>query len=104
MKFRAGPPSTPTTTTAGVEGTSAMEVEFDKYARPCYVNNVNADTEVLYVKVNETGATAADYHYRLAANTGMDVSLEGQVNVKSVSLYAAANTPYDTLKVFGWEP
>lgn len=105
MKFRTGPATEPTTTTAGVEGTSAMVVEFiDTYARPCYVNNVNGDSEVLFVKVNEDDCSASDYHFRLAANTGMDVSLSGQVNVNSISVYAAANTPYDTVRVFGWVP
>lgn len=104
MKMRSGPAVEPTTTTAGVEGTSAMVVEFDNYARPCYVNNVNADSEVLFVKVNESDCSASDYHYRLAANAGQDVSLGGQVDVGSLSLYAAGNTPYDTVRVFGWAP
>ncbi len=110
MKYRTGAPSTPDTTTAGVEGASAMEVEFRKnastpsYARPCIINNINADSEVIYVKVNETGATATDYHYRLAAYATQDLSLTGQVAVATVSIYAGANSPYDTLKIFGWEP
>jgi hypothetical protein len=101
---RAGVAVEPTTTTAGVEGTSAMVVEFDVYARPCYVNNVNTDAEVLFVKVNEDDCSSTDYHFRLAANTGQDVSLSSQVNVKSLSFYAAGNSPYDTVRVFGWNP
>lgn len=104
MKFRSGAPVTPTTTTAGVEGSTAMVVEFDLYARPAYVNNINANSEVLYVKINADDCSATDYHFRLAAYAGVDVSLQGQVCVKTLSFYAASNTPYDTVKTFGWEP
>jgi len=87
-----------------------MEVEFRRstgaasYARPCFINNINANSEVIYVLVNETGATATNYHYRLAAYGTQDLSLGGQVDVATVSIYAAGNSPYDTLKVFGWTP
>ncbi len=108
MKFRSGAPSTPDTTTAGVEGTSSMEVEFRRtgnnrsYARPCIITNANAET--IFVKVNETGATATDFHYRLAQNAFQDLSLTGQVDVATVSIYAAASNPYDDVIIFGWQP
>ncbi len=103
---RTGTPQTPTTTTDGSVNTTAREVQFQSsdglvtYARPCVVTNTDG-TNVLYVKVNDTSATAADFLVSVPVLGHVDVSFEGRLNVQNLSLWYAAGD-LDTALVRGW--
>ena len=97
---RTGVPTTPTTTTDGTPGTSDDVREFESYTRPCIVTNISS--EVLYVLVNEEGASATNYAMQLAAGQAVDVSLGGHIAVQKVSLYFAA-AAYTLAQVRGWD-
>jgi len=104
---RSGESIAPTVTTVGVEGTSDQVWTFDVDVRPCRIT-LNEATEV-YIKVNGTDtdpASATDFDFRLAADgDSADLSVNGLVNVKTVSIFAAtATTVFDNLVLRGWRP
>lgn len=105
---RTGTPQTPTTTTDGVVNTTAREVEFQdaaggtSYARPCVVTNTDG-TNILYVLVNESGATASNFLVSLNVLQAVDVSFGGRLNVQTLSLWYAAGD-LDNARVRGWTP
>lgn len=94
-----------TVTTTGVEGTSDQVWTFTEDVRPCRLTLLEA--QACYIKVNGTDdnpASATDFDFYLAT-VGAAANLDqgGQINVKTVSVYAAAGTPYDKIVVRGWQ-
>lgn len=107
---RVGAPANPVITTEGLPGTSDQVRTFrddngaPAYARPCVITNMHA-TEDLYVAgANEEGASPTNFMVKLAAGQAVDVSMDGRVNVSSVSFYFATADYEDFVQVRGWLP
>lgn len=99
---RVGPGTVPPSTTTGVPGTSDEVLTFTQYtARPCIVTNTST-TEDLYVLPNEDGCSPTNFLAKLAPLQAVDISVEEQIAVKSVSLYYATEA-YSLALVRGWQ-
>lgn len=102
---RIGVAEIPTTTTAGSPGTSDQVREFTRYVRPCYVTNTDG-TNALFVRINGTDtdpASATVFDVRVAPNTTIEITSNGIINVKTISLFMSAGA-YSTAIVSGWLP
>jgi len=100
---RIGAPINPTSTTTGVPGTSDEVVTFlTDYVRPCVVTNTDT-ADPLYVLVNEEAASTTNFLVKLTAGQAVDVSFNGRLNVKSLSLFYASAV-YSKAQVRGWKP
>lgn len=110
---RRGLSSTPTNTTVGVEGTSDAVWTFANDVRPCLISSL--EDQPIFVKINgddDNPASATDFDFHINpffedAEPGrhtFDLSLGGLINIKSLSIWAAASTVFDNLVIRGWEP
>lgn len=122
---RAGAPVEGTTEANGTDNslTDPRIIIFDPPVRPCIVTNHNTNERCL-IKVNaETNGTVSNDFDNdsdddgsghmvgpltivgaAAQNPGVDVSLDGQVAVHSVSLATThANDDLDNISVVGWD-
>lgn len=100
-RVRVGVPITPTITTAGTPGSSDQVRSFvGLYVRPCFVTNTDS-SENLYILINEDGATATNFLVKLAALQSVDISVDSQINVASVSLFYPT-VAYSKALVKGW--
>lgn len=99
---RSGAPVQPPSTETGVPGTSDEVLTFAKstFARPCFVTNTST-TEDLYILPNEDGCSPTNFLVKLAPLQAVDLSVEGQICITSVSLYYATEV-YATALVRGW--
>jgi len=98
---RTGPAVIATTTTTGTPGTSDEVRSFvGKYARPCFVTNVDA-TDSLYVLPNAIDCSATNFLVKLAPGQAVDISVESQIDIQSVSLFFAT-AAYSKALVRGW--
>lgn len=100
-RVRVGVPTTPTITTTGTPGSSDQVRTFvDSYTRPCFITNTDT-SEALYILVNEDGASPTNFMVKLAALQSVDISVDSQINVASVSLYYPT-VAYSNAQVRGW--
>jgi hypothetical protein len=59
---------------------------------------------------NPASATVFDFHINPfqedieLENATFDLSLDGRINVKSLSIWSAGGTVFDNLRIVGWEP
>ncbi len=98
---KSGAATVPTSTTTGTPGASDEVLEFLKtFARPCFVTNTDASDD-LFILLNEEGASATDFMVKLAPLQAVDLSVEGQICVKTISLYYAT-AAYSKAKIRGW--
>ena len=74
----------------------------DKVARPCFVTNTHA-SDILYVLPNEADCSPTNYLAQLLPGQAVDISVEEQINIHSVSLYYAT-AAYSSALVRGWYP
>jgi hypothetical protein len=99
---RAQGPVTAATTTVGTPGTDEEVRTFSQDVRPCLVVN-NFATDTVYVKMNATGASTVTWQVLVLPGATRDISLDGMINIKSVSLYTGAALPnYTGVLVLGW--
>lgn len=95
---RHGIAITPVVTTAGTVNTTARLLTFTEdgtiagnsiYVRPCWVSNLDADTD-MYVRVNGTTAAPASatvFDYIVGPRTTRDVSEGGIIQVQTLSVW-----------------
>lgn len=99
---RVGATYRPESTETGVPGTSDEVLTFDGYAsRPCFVTNTST-TEDLLVLPNEAGCSPSNFLVKLAPLQAVDISVESQLHIASVSLYYAS-VAYSNALVRGWK-
>lgn len=113
-KPRPGSAVTPTTDSAGTDGSAILPrvMTFPTYTRPCVVYNNTGNTNVIRVKVNATDATdfggaSSDGvgHFPINDGAATDVSMGGMINVQRVSFVTTAGgDDLDDVEVHGWEP
>ena len=105
---RTGPGIAGTVTTAGTPGASDEVRNFlnssnkPVYCRPCVVVNTHA-SDVLYVLPNSVDCSPTNYLAKCAAGQAVDISIEGQIDVETVSLYYAT-AAYSAALAWGWIP
>ena len=113
---RGGLSDVPVTITAGVVNTTARTLAFldpnvaggsNSYARPCLVTNLDADTAFM-VRVNGTDAAPASatvFDFLIAPRATVDVSLEGRIQVSTLSIWFPTGVSAVTdAVVSGWQP
>jgi len=103
--IRVGAGVQPTVTTPGAPGTSDQVRQFldagnPRYVRPCFVTNTDA-ADLLYVLPNEIDCSPTNYLAKLSPGQAVDISVEGQLDISSVSLYYAS-AAYTAALVRGW--
>ena len=104
--IRVGAGTTPTITTAGTPGASDQVRTFydpngaPGYARPCFVTNTDG-SDTLYVLPNNIDCSNTNYLAKLAPGQAVDISVEGQLDITSVSIYYAS-AAYTAALVRGW--
>lgn len=104
---RVGTAATPDITTTGAPGTSDQVRTFQetgrpRYARPCVVTNLEAvGGDILYVLPNDVDCSAANFMVKLTPGQAVDISVESQIAISSVSLYFAS-AAYTQAQVRGW--
>jgi len=102
---RVGTGATPTITTAGTPGASDQVRTFQesggqRSARPVIVTNMDL-TDALYIIPNDIGCSDVNFMVKLAPGQAVDLSVEGQINIGSVSLYYVS-VAYTQAQVRGW--
>lgn len=98
---RQGVATQPPSTTTGTPGASDEVLTFTNVAsRPCFVTNAST-TEDLLVLPNEDGCSPTNFLVKLAPLQAVDISVEGQICITSVSLYYAS-VAYSNALVRGW--
>lgn len=100
---RQGAGEQPPVTTAGTPGTDDDVRTFAEWAaRPCFVTNTHATVDLL-VLPNEDGCSPTNFLVKLAPLQAVDISVESQMVITSVSLYYAAGPAYSAALVRGWK-
>lgn len=81
-----GASSAPVVEQDPVVNTTNGQYTFSKSGGPVLVDNPDADTDIL-VKINADTASAAIYDVRVRAGRTVDVSFDGEIRVKSLSIW-----------------
>lgn len=102
---RVGTAVTPTITTAGTPGASDQVRTFQengtqRSARPVIVTNMDL-VDILYIIPNDIDCSDVNFMVKLAPGQAVDLSVEGQIGIGSVSLYYAS-VAYTQAQVRGW--
>lgn len=98
---RQGVAVQPPSTTTGTPGASDEVLTFSEYtSRPCFVTNTS-ETDDLFVLPNEPNCSPTNFLVKLAPLQAVDISVEGQIMIKSVSLYYGT-AAYSAALVRGW--
>lgn len=101
---KRGTPILPAEITAAVPGTSAGVLRYSTDVRPCVVSNGTAATLYLHVNLEDTTTGIDNHLIALGAGLPLDVSFNGRINVKSLSVWIGVGEDIGNVGMYGWPP